>query len=55
MCKIEKVAFLCKIEGKFISTDVIALSHIKSNKNSIKTKLLEIWFIIDKLKYSVNN
>ena len=27
------------------------VSHLKSNKNSIKTKLLEIWCIADKLKY----
>ena len=25
MCKIEKVVFLCKIEGKFVSTNVDAL------------------------------
>ena len=29
------------------------VSHLKSNKDSIKTKLLEIWFITDKLKYSL--
>ena len=26
MCKLEKVGFLCKIEGKFAPTDVNALS-----------------------------
>ena len=30
MCKIEKVAFLCKIDGKFAFTDVDALRRVRN-------------------------
>ena len=29
MCKIEKVVFLCKIDGKFAMTDVVALTTVR--------------------------
>ena len=46
MCKIEKVAFLCKIEGEFASTDAIALvsSLCESSKVSYRKLVFKIHY-----------
>ena len=53
MCKIEKVAFLCKIDGKFASIDVDALTLHKSYMslfNNNKKNWDIIYYIIKDLK-----
>ena len=46
MCKIEKAAFLCKIEGEFASTDAIALvsSLCESSKVSYRKLVFKIHY-----------
>ena len=40
MCKIEKIGFLCKIDGKFAPIDVDALMYTKRVTRSVRHFLL---------------
>ena len=40
MCKIEKVVFLCKIDGKFAWADVVAIRRDGGSENMIENKSL---------------